>query len=217
MKTPISVINLMLESSEDSQYIEKRLKEDIKGEVDKLYEDLDKALSIMRLEEFSRDYAPEEVDIIDSLKNIINSKKNSFIYNNVYPEITCNLSEVKVLTDKKWNEFMLGQIVSNAIKYSSAESCTVDDDGKIVKFIIDKIEDKIILTIKDQGLGIPEYDLKRIFQPFFTGENGRRVKGSSGIGLYIVGLISEKLNHKIEIISNINEGTSVKITYLSKM
>ena len=55
------------------------------------------------------------------------------------------------------------------------------------------------LTIRDEGIGIPSYDIKRVFNPFFTGENGRKIGDATGIGLYICKVISKKLNHSMAI------------------
>ena len=105
---------------------------------------------------------------------------------------------------------MLSQIISNAIKYSSDH-----DKSKNIYFSISKEEKYTVLEIRDEGIGIPEYDIDRVFEPFFTGENGRRIKKSSGIGLYICKLIAEKLGHKIHIKSKVGQGTIVKLRYLS--
>jgi signal transduction histidine kinase len=73
------------------------------------------------------------------------------------------------------------------------------------------------LTIKDEGIGIPEYDIGKVFEPFFTGDNGRKGYHSSGIGLYFCKEVCNMLGHSINISSGHNEGTSVKITYLAKL
>ena len=82
---------------------------------------------------------------------------------------------------------MLEQIISNAIKYSDAKR-----NKKYVVFSIEKINETTKLTIKDEGVGIPEQDLPRVFEPFFTGENGRKFRNSTGIGLYLCKQIIER-------------------------
>ncbi|MDR2992907.1 MAG: sensor histidine kinase, partial [Bacillus cereus] len=71
----------------------------------------------------------------------------------------------------------------------------------------------IILEIKDYGVGIPTTDLPRVFNPFYTGENGRKFKESTGMGLYLVKEVCEKLNHKIELESEVGKGTKVRIIF----
>ncbi|MDF2567362.1 MAG: sensory transduction histidine kinase, partial [Oscillospiraceae bacterium] len=150
-------------------------------------------------------------DLTESLKKVINTKKNQFIYQHVFPKFDIN-EPFLILTDSKWNELILDQVISNAIKYSMEEKTS-----HYVYFDIQKQKEMTILSIKDEGIGIPEYDISRVFEPFFTGENGRKYKNSTGIGLYVCAEIAQKLGHKIEIQSDLNQGTVVKISYLSKM
>lgn len=74
----------------------------------------------------------------------------------------------------------------------------------------------MVLTIADQGPGIPPEDLPRVFEPFFTGENGRRFGGATGIGLYLVRRIVDELEHEIAMESAPGAGTTVRLTYLTK-
>ena len=170
----------------------------------------------MRLEDFSMDYVPEALNLYDSLKNVINERRSQFIHNNVFPKVQCDCNAEKILTDTKWNEFMMGQIISNAIKYSRI----YNEDKEVCKhvyFHIGKQNKYIVLTIRDEGVGIPHYDINRVFEAFFTGENGRKYKQSTGIGLYICKVISEKLGHEILIESEEGNGTKLQIKYLSKL
>lgn len=211
MKTPIVVMDLIFQKTIKEEIPKEKALEDIKEENIKLLNNLEQALKIVRLENFTEDYVPEEVDLIQAVRNVINSRKNEFIYSRVYPKININEDSVKVLSDKKWNEAMLEQIVSNAVKYSDCGK-----KAKNVYFSIKKVEDKVILSIRDEGIGIPTYDISRVFNPFFTGENGRNYENATGIGLYFCAQIAKKLGHQISINSIQGEGTEVKIYYLSK-
>lgn len=70
-----------------------------------------------------------------------------------------------------------------------------------------------MLEITDEGVGIPPSDLPRVFDPYFTGENGRHFQESTGMGLYLVKQICEKLGHQIEIESKINQGTTIRLVF----
>jgi signal transduction histidine kinase len=212
LKTPISVIDLILQKYLKETSFNSKVFSDIKLENESLYNSVEQLLTLLRLDKFEGDYEVKVVNIVEVLKKSINEKKNQFIYNKVFPVINFNEEVGYVLTDYKWNEILLSQIISNAIKYSASTS-----KGKNIYFSLSKIDKNVILTIKDQGIGIQAYDLKRVFEPFFTGENGRIYRNSSGIGLYICKEISEKLGHDINIYSKPGEGTEVRITYLSKM
>jgi signal transduction histidine kinase len=132
--------------------------------------------------------------------------------NHIYPRFVSVQKPVYVLTDRKWHGMLLDQIISNAIKYSAAKKT----EG-YVYFDISQKPDAVELTITDSGIGIPEYDMERIFEPFFTGENGRQTGNSSGIGLYLCRRICDKLGHVLSIESVRGKKTEVKIRYLSKL
>jgi two-component system, OmpR family, sensor histidine kinase YxdK len=215
IKTPASVIDLIIQNiNEDPEDVFESLKKIEKQNL-KIVDGLNQVLDYLRLEKIHQDYIIEEVDLINQLREKINSKKELFIYNNVFPIMDVSFDEsVKIYTDKKWNGILLEQIISNAIKYTK-----VKDGDRFVYFSIQKSNDNVDLVIKDTGIGIDEKDLKRIYEPFFTGSNGRIHKNSSGIGLYICKNIVKELNHYIEITSKVNEFTSVLIrySYLTKM
>jgi signal transduction histidine kinase len=212
MKTPISVIGLILQKVKIEKLLDENYIKDIEEENSKLNNGLEQILNLMRVEEFFRDYEPGVVNVIADLRELINNRKNQFIYNNVFPKLNISKEQCIVITDSKWNRFMLDQIISNAIKYSHSNGVK-----KYVTFTVKKSDTKTMLEIEDEGVGIPEYDLKRIFEPFFTGDNGRKYRDSSGIGLYISSLIADKLGHEINVESQIGQGTKVTITYVTKM
>ncbi|HEX2947193.1 MAG TPA: sensor histidine kinase [Clostridia bacterium] len=178
----------------------------------KLNNILEQVLNILRLEDFTSDYVPESVDLVASVRSIINGRKNQFIYNNVFPRLECTEDTVPILTDRKWNELIIDQLVSNAIKYSG-----IDERSKNIRFIIKKQKEMTTLTIRDEGIGIPSYDMSKVFEPFFTGENGRKNRNATGIGLYICSVAARKLGHTLSIESEAGKGTSVTISYLSKL
>jgi signal transduction histidine kinase len=211
MKTPVSVIDLVIQRIQRTDISLDAAVFDIQDENARLADHLDEALSILRLEDFSRDYIPESVDLAQAVKNVINSRKNQFVYNHVFPRLEFVEGPVCVLSDTKWNEVILDQIISNAIKYSASEN-----ESKSIYFKIEKQPDHVLLKIRDEGIGIPEYDIPRLFEAFFTGENGRKHKNATGIGLYICKLVAEKLGHHICLQSRVGQGTEVTVTYLTK-
>lgn len=213
MKTPVSVIDLVIQRLERGELKEQQIIEDVKQENDTLLQSLDTVLNMVRLQEFSKDYVPEPFDLLEEVKWIINNNKRRFIYGSVYPKIIdeCTNNDSKVvLSDRKWNRNMLDQLISNAIKYSKK-----DEESKEIIFRISKEGKKTVLYIEDQGIGIESTDLARVFEPFFTGENGRVGTNSSGIGLYFCKEISENIQCDLGITSQVGIGTQVKITYLN--
>lgn len=211
MKTPVSVIDLIAQKTLRGEIPMDKALEDIKEENANLLNKLEQVLNLARLEEFTEDYVPEAVDLSASIRKVINNRKNQFIYSRVYPKLEVE-EGVQVLTDEKWNEAMLEQIVSNAIKYSDTK-----EQAKNVYFTIKRNREKILLSIRDEGIGIPEYDLSRVFKPFFTGDNGRNYSGASGIGLYFCSQVARRLGHELDIKSEAGKGTEIIISYLAKM
>ena len=213
MKTPVTVTDLLLQRLQQEQMDITAGTKALKEENGKLLSHLDTVLNMIRLEEFAKDYVPEPIDLIEELRTMINKNKSLFIYNRVFPKIITELGHAEILSDKKWNELMINQLISNGVKYS----CDEEGVSKNIYFIIEKADGRVILTIKDEGIGIPEHDLSKIYEPFFTGDNGRKGYQSSGIGLYFCHEVCKLLGHTIEITSEVNKGTSVKITYLAKL
>jgi signal transduction histidine kinase len=212
MKSPVSVISLILQKYENENNLDRVDIEKLKQENNRLHSSLDSILNMLRLEEFSRDYVPEAINISDAINKAVNNRKNQFIYNNVFPVVKYQDDKMLVLTDGKWNLLLIEQILSNAIKYSKKT------EGSKHVYIDSKREgEHVVVAIRDEGIGIPEYDLKRIFDPFFTGENGRGNSDATGIGLYISSVIAKKLGHDISVESRVGEGTTFRIRYLSKL
>ena len=116
-----------------------------------------------------------------------------------------------VVTDMKWMEFILDQIINNSIKYRR-------EIDAMIQISTSAENGKTILSIKDNGIGIAESDLPRLFEKSFTGGNGRlldRMEAkSTGMGLYIAKNMCDKLGHEIHVISEEGSYTQVNITFL---
>ena len=112
---------------------------------------------------------------------------------------------MEVPTDSKWLAFILNQIVGNSIKYMDKENPEI----KITSF---KDGEKIVLSIEDNGIGISNEELERVFDKGFTGSNGRMMgKKSTGIGLYLANKLCNKMEHNINIESEEGKGTKVSL------
>lgn len=121
--------------------------------------------------------------------------------------ITVNTNGYKVMTDAKWIEFILNQIINNSIKYKRS------DIDSMIKIQAKEDAGSIYLSIYDNGIGIPSKDVASVFKKSFTGENGRKGAKSTGMGLYIAKKLCVKLGHKIEISSKENQWTQVTIIF----
>lgn len=170
----------------------------------RLDNNIDEILYYVRSENTEKDFAISEVDLKEVVRNVGIKNKDDLLENNVVFE--ADLKAVKVNTDKKWLEFILNQIINNSIKYKKSED-------PIIKIESIENEDKVTLEIYDNGIGIPEKDLKRVFEKSFTGTNGRNKVKSTGMGLYIIKNLCNKLGHNIYIQSEENKYTKVILEF----
>ncbi|MSU03014.1 sensor histidine kinase [Tissierella pigra] len=210
MKTPVSVIKLILEDERDrdiDEYTRKNY-ESIGEEVEKLSHGLEMALYTLRVSNFELDFKVEDVSLFEILRSIINENKNAFIANSIYPKIISKEDKI-VKSDKKWIKFVISQILSNSIKYSKVK----DSNNKVIDIEVYDENNKTVLLIEDRGVGIPKQDLDRVFDPFFTGKNGRKYLESTGMGLYLVKDVCDKLGHGVSIESIEGEGTKSSIIF----
>ncbi|OON99640.1 MAG: hypothetical protein ATN35_11610 [Epulopiscium sp. Nele67-Bin004] len=112
--------------------------------------------------------------------------------------------EIWTVIDVEQVERMVLNIMSNAIKFSRA--------GDEINVYLTVINEEINITIRDNGIGMAEEDLSRIFEKFFqTGDLWRRGHEGSGLGLFIVSKIVELHKGKIEVESKLGDGTIFNI------
>ncbi|MEG1409138.1 MAG: sensor histidine kinase [Terrisporobacter sp.] len=207
IKLPITTMELICENNKD----EARRK--IQSELAKVDNSVEMVLFYARAEEVYKDYLVKEINLNCLISETISRNKSYFIQNRMMIEIEDKV--VTVCSDKKWLSFIINQILINSVKYKQ------DDFGKI-KIYSEKIKDSVKLYIEDQGIGIKESEVNRIFDKGFTGSNGRENSKSTGIGLYLCKKLCIKLGIDISVESKIDEYTKVililpKNDYLSKL
>ena len=199
MKTPVSVLKLILEKhSEEGEY------KKIGRNINALEYNLNQMLDVYRLEEFKNDFVSEKVMLKNVCTDCINGLKDYFIASQIYPKLDID-DNIYVYSDSKWLKLIIHQLLTNAIKYS--------DNGQSVTVRAKKEEDRVVLSVIDEGIGIENADLRNIFELFYIGKNGRNNADSSGIGLYIVKRVTEYLGHKTEVESEAGKGTTVRIIF----
>lgn len=204
VKTPLSVIRLILQKEKQHATFFSNL-QSLEEEVDKIQNSVELVLYQSRLQKFDRDFYIEKVALNDLVKETIKTLKSNFIRRRVFPVVDIH-PEIALYTDRKWLGFAINQIVSNALKYSTKTSNKIYLKSK-------RLENGGQLIIKDTGVGIPPQDLPRVFEPFYTGQNGRDFQESTGMGLFLVKQIVDALDHDIAISSVQGEGTSLTFTF----
>jgi len=190
IKTPVASLRLLL--SEESEKNKAAL-----GEVFRVEEYVDMVLGYLRTEDISADMKFSDCSLDTIVKEQIHRYAPVFIEKKL--TLSFENTGKHVLTDPKWLGFVIGQCLSNALKYTKTGGVRIFLSGP----------DSGTLVIEDTGKGIRREDLPRIFEKGFTGYNGREENGSTGIGLYLSGKIMKKLNHGIYLESAVGQGTKV--------
>ena len=154
----------------------------------------DQILYYVRSNYAEKDFLIKEASMDKIINEVLLKNKDSILENHI--DVTVDVKNVKVLTDSKWLVFILNQIINNSIKYS-------DNSRKSY----------IMFYIEDNEIGVNASDLKHVFDKSFTGENGRKMRNSTGFGLYISKKLIEKLGHKISATSEENKYFEIAITF----
>lgn len=165
----------------------------------------DQILYYVRSNYAEKDFLIKEASMDKIINEVLLKNKDSILENHI--DVTVDVKNIKVLTDSKWLVFILNQIINNSIKY-----CDKNRKSYIMFYIEDN-EKETTLHIKDNGIGVNASDLKHVFDKSFTGENGRKMRNSTGFGLYISKKLIEKLGHKISATSEENKYFEIAITF----
>ena len=195
IKTPISALSLYADNNNDKK---------VKEEVLKISRLVDKMLFYARSDVVEKDYFIKEVTLADLVHPVLLEYKN-YLLNYSFKVEVKNLDNLSVYTDIKWLNFIIEQIISNSLKYQNKKNRLVRIKGTSDK-------NNIKLEIYDNGVGIKESDLPKVFDKGFTGSN-RNKKNASGIGLYLTKRLCDKLGIDIKIESEYLKYTRVIITF----
>jgi hypothetical protein len=191
IKNPIAAMRLILQTHPNHVHRE------LLNELIKIEQYVEMVLQYVRTDDTTTDYVFRNYAIDDIIRPVLRKYASVFIAKDL--TLLYESLDVHVITDEKWLAFVIEQIISNALKYTSTGTisilCTSNNE----------------LLIADTGIGIDTADLPRIFEKGFTGFNGRYEKTSTGIGLFLVKRILAKLGHSIRIESELGVGTRVYI------
>lgn len=199
VKLPLSSINLMIHNNKELS--DKKIVEQLK----RIDDDVEQVLYYVRSENAEKDYLIKETELNKVIGNVAMKNKDILLENKI--DFIVDVDDKKVLTDSKWLEFIVNQIVSNSIKYIR------NGVDHFIKITAEENNKNTILKIYDNGIGIGKSDIPKVFDKTFTGNNGRKIETSTGMGLYIAKQLCKKLGHKITIDSKENEYTEVSILF----
>lgn len=197
IKTPISGMNVLLQSMEPTEEVG-----ELQNQLFSVEQYVDMALQYQKIKSTTNDFSFAEIPLNKVIRENIRKYARLFIAKKL--AVRYEETALRVLTDEKWISFVLGQIITNAVKYSDKGSITI---------AAYEDECNTYLSVKDEGIGISPEDLPRVFERGYTGYNGRADKKSTGIGLFLCKSVTRMLGHKIQISSEPGKGTEVTIIF----
>lgn len=194
VKTPLTTLSLMNHDPRAA------------AQLRRLDDFVDQVLFFSRAENAEHDYLVGKTLLADVVHEVA-LRNQPLLLGKAIDFSTQNL-DLTVYTDARWLGFIIGQIMNNSIKYGATKitiSATSTAEGTK-------------LSIADNGIGIDPKDLPRVFEKSFTGQNGHlkrtnKSESSTGMGLYIVKTLCDKLGHQIKISSEPNKSTTVGIIF----
>ena len=196
IKTPITAMKLLCENHRTDWTKELLM------ELEKTNRFTEQALYYARSEHTEKDYSVREMALAQVVYQAIADNKYLLLQSGVRLEV--EEMEDTVYSDEKWVRFILNQLIANAVKYRSEQP--------VLRFSTRRQQDQVVLKVEDNGIGISPADLPRIFVKGFTGQNGRMVQQSTGIGLYLCKRLCDKLGIGIAVESS-EQGTAISLAF----
>jgi PAS domain S-box-containing protein len=207
-RTPLSTIlssSFLLEKYNDVNEPVKRIRHivRIKSAVGDMMSILEDFLSLGKLEEGIVKINKQELnsnELLNEVSNIIADLKLMLKQEQKINLVYSGATSVNL--DKQLFRHILSNLIQNAIKFSS-EKGTIEINYEIS-------DERLTLTVKDNGIGISEEDQEHLFERFFRAKNALNIQGT-GLGLHIVVKYLELMNGNITLKSALNEGSSFTI------
>lgn len=190
IKTPISAMDLLLQNESSEEAAE------LAGDLQRIEQYAEMALLFVQLDNDNEDFVFREQPLDPIIRKAVRRFSPQFIRKRL--SLVYEPVDVNVLTDERWLSFVIGQVISNSLKYTR---------GGEVKIVLEE-PGKPVLLIRDSGIGIAPEDLPRIFERGFSGANGRTGTRSTGVGLYLCRRVCTRLGVGISASSDCETGRS---------
>ena len=201
IKTPIATAKLVLSDMHGPEAAR------LSREIERIEAQVDQALYYARSLSLTNDYAISELGLADVLRESCRKNARFLIENGTTPHIEVH-DQVKVFSDRPWLVFMISQVVVNASKYGA----------RTITFTSREVDEETphectLLDIVDDGIGIDPTDVPRVFDRGFTGKNGRELGSATGMGLYLVAIMAERMGIGVSLSSTQGKGTTVQFSF----
>ncbi|UUX33784.1 sensor histidine kinase [Fundicoccus culcitae] len=194
IKTPITAAQLILKNPDNRSHTQ------LKSELLAIENYTNMALNYLKLTNPSTDMVVSKHQIDAMIAPLIRKYSIEFIEH----KITLHYQPIEdyVITEANLSSVMIEQILNNALKYAKQKAIWIQFDSQTYQ-----------LTITDNGKGIRPEDLPKIFDKGYAGFNGLLNEKSSGLGLYLVQLIANRLDQATTVHSELGEGTTFTIQF----
>lgn len=197
IKTPITSARLIVENEKNPVTLK------IDDELRKIDHYVELVLYYARSSDVEKDFKVEKTTLKELVSMALRNYSKTLIQAGGHIEMED--LDIPICADKKSCAFVIGQIISNAMKYRQ--------EYFVLSFSAHIEKNRICLVIQDNGIGISDADLPRVFEKGFTGKNGRSFSKSTGIGLYLCKRLCDKMNVELSIDSIWGRGTAVTVNF----
>ena len=213
LKTPITIIMGNADTLLDSEYdreMQAKFLNSIAAEARRMASLVSDLLTLSRYDNNETRWEKTEFDLGDLAKKCLESLKIEIDKKKQNAECFVTANVPPVFADKDGIERVIRNILTNSIKYT--------EEGGTIKVYVGFVYNDAYIKIIDNGIGIPESDLSKIFERFYRVDKARtREMGGTGLGLSIAKEILDKNNGTIDIKSKVGEGTEVVIRVPTKV
>lgn len=205
-KIPLAAGLLMVEKIPEAE-----CRQALREQLEKMNRQVRSMLSGCRLQSSLVDFQIRKTSVQECVKRAV--RNNQFFLIREGFELCVQAEEAYVYTDPEWLVYILDQLIDNAIKYAGEKS---SEKKRRLRLWVESGEKRVSLWIEDEGEGIRDSDIRRIFEKGFTGSSYHNGKyKSTGMGLYMVSKIIRRLGHEIFVESKYGEYTRFRITFFS--
>jgi len=213
LKTPLTSISGFVETMLEEENIDEKTREKFLGiifqEAGRLSRLIDDIFIISDIESGRESISDEDINVEKSINEVIDTLKPLAEEKNIAIVFNCEYEMYLGGSEDRFKQMFLN-LIENAIKYS-------DSDSKVIVKAVKKVfEQKVILTIRDEGIGIKDEDLERLFERFYRVDKSRSMKtGGTGLGLAIVKHIANLFDAEVKVESEFGKGSLFTVTFSS--
>ncbi|BDC98812.1 HAMP domain-containing sensor histidine kinase [Persicobacter psychrovividus] len=205
-RTPLTTIYsaieiLQLHSGEENAFA-KRKYDQVFHSVNSLTVMMERLLDFGKLEANEVQIKPVQLDMVSFIHTILDKQKFSESKDRI--QFSANVEQLIVYADTYLMEHILGNLLSNAIKYSP--------NGDRVSLRLSASKKHYNISVTDQGIGIAQKEIPKLFNPFFRAKNTENIKGT-GIGLAFVKQFVELHHGTVTVMSELGKGTTFMIKF----